>query len=378
MIIFLNASSITLLANTPQESISENKTKFQQLNDKTLELNSEISSLNTEIDKLKKLIKQNDGEISENEKQVKALEKQNEELSKEVDNSFTLAGKRVRAMYMTDTSKNYIYVLLTSKSLSDLFLKLNAIIRIASFDRKLLDELESKKETLNKNISELELKKSQLQLLRNSNSEALQNLTAKKSDLEKLAIQFEVEKQAAAKIIEENEDKLVAHSISVINSPTTNANDLKSAISTLKGLLPQLNTASIKKKVEKYINDGNKKLAMISINTQTPNRGGDTDSGSYKATFSMVATAYAGDGITAMGLVPVRDPDGLSTIAVDPRVIPLGTKVYIPNYGYAICADTGGAIKGNIIDLFMNSTEECFAWGRRNVILHVIAYPGEW
>lgn len=99
---------------------------------------------------------------------------------------------------------------------------------------------------------------------------------------------------------------------------------------------------------------------------------------SYKATYTMEATAYAGDTITATGATPVRNPNGLSTIAVDPSIIPLGSKVYIPGYGEAIAEDTGGAIKGHRIDLFLNSENECINWGRRNVTLHVLAYPGEW
>lgn len=98
----------------------------------------------------------------------------------------------------------------------------------------------------------------------------------------------------------------------------------------------------------------------------------------YKKAMVVEATAYSGDGITATGTVPKRDPNGLSTIAVDPRVIPLGTKVYIEGYGYAVAEDTGGAIKNNIIDLFLNSSAECKQWGRRNVNLYIIAYPGEW
>ena len=79
-----------------------------------------------------------------------------------------------------------------------------------------------------------------------------------------------------------------------------------------------------------------------------------------------------------MGLRPVRIPDGISSVAVDPNVIPLGSKLYISGYGYALACDTGSAIKGNKIDLFMNSEAECLNFGRRNVTAYIVAYPGEW
>ena len=98
----------------------------------------------------------------------------------------------------------------------------------------------------------------------------------------------------------------------------------------------------------------------------------------YKEVYTMMSTAYAGDTITYMGTTPVRDPDGISTIAVAPSIIPLGSKVYIPGYGLAIASDTGGLIKGNRIDLFLNSEDECINWGVQTVSLYLIAYPGEW
>ena len=70
-------------------------------------------------------------------------------------------------------------------------------------------------------------------------------------------------------------------------------------------------------------------------------------------------------------VTPIRNLSGISTIAVDASVIPLGTKVYIPGYGNAICSDTGGLIKGNIIDLYMNSKSESLNWGRRTVTLYI-------
>ena len=100
----------------------------------------------------------------------------------------------------------------------------------------------------------------------------------------------------------------------------------------------------------------------------------------YKSVLYCESTAYSGGGVTATGTVPVRDPNGISTIAVDPSVIPLGSLVYVEGYGKAVAADTGGAIKGNIIDVYVNSEQEAYSsWGRKyNVPVYILAYPGEW
>jgi 3D (Asp-Asp-Asp) domain-containing protein len=85
-------------------------------------------------------------------------------------------------------------------------------------------------------------------------------------------------------------------------------------------------------------------------------------------TVTFEATAYTWTGNrTATGTWPSR-----GTVAVDPEVIPLGTNLYIEGYGEAVAEDTGGAIKGQIIDLHMESEDECLQWGRRQVEVRVI------
>ena len=78
------------------------------------------------------------------------------------------------------------------------------------------------------------------------------------------------------------------------------------------------------------------------------------------------ATCYILKGITASGL-----PVGPGIVAVDPNVIPLGTRLYIPGYGKGIAADVGGGIKGKIIDLWYSTYAECAKWGRRTVTITV-------
>ena len=91
----------------------------------------------------------------------------------------------------------------------------------------------------------------------------------------------------------------------------------------------------------------------------------------YKKKIYGEATAYTwgggASGTTSLGLWPKR---GIA--AVDPRMIPYYTKMYIPGYGMAIAGDTGGAIVGHRIDLFMDSLYECYQWGRRDVEIYIL------
>ena len=89
----------------------------------------------------------------------------------------------------------------------------------------------------------------------------------------------------------------------------------------------------------------------------------------YTDQFIVETTAYTWTGYrTATGTVPK-----VGTIAVDPSVIPLGTKVYIVGYGFATAEDTGGAVKGNIVDLYMDTEDECIQWGRRDAVIYLLA-----
>jgi len=86
----------------------------------------------------------------------------------------------------------------------------------------------------------------------------------------------------------------------------------------------------------------------------------------YSRKLVVKAYSYTGGGTTAMG---TRARVG--EIAVDPRVIPLGTNVYIEGVGARRAEDTGGNIKGNTIDIYMNTLSECRQWGVRYVTIYI-------
>ncbi len=126
----------------------------------------------------------------------------------------------------------------------------------------------------------------------------------------------------------------------------------------------QLSSSTVKEPVTEIVERGTKQPSVA------------TTSGtlSYSRVLTVEATAYSGGGTTASGMAAQ-----VGRIAVDPRVIPLGTRLYITSadgsswvYGTAVAADTGGAIKGNRIDLYFNSESECIRFGRRSAKVYIL------
>ena len=104
----------------------------------------------------------------------------------------------------------------------------------------------------------------------------------------------------------------------------------------------------------------------------TPEENYGDDIPEFSRVVRVEATAYSRheDGMsnyTARGNFCKR-----GVIAVDPNFIPLGTRVYIPGYGYAVADDVGGAIVGNIIDIAFDSIEECYEWGRQHIDIYIL------
>jgi 3D (Asp-Asp-Asp) domain-containing protein len=95
--------------------------------------------------------------------------------------------------------------------------------------------------------------------------------------------------------------------------------------------------------------------APLSADPTTPEEGG---------TLTVVVTGYSLDGRTATGL-----PVGWGIAAVDPALIPLGTRISIPGYGDAVASDVGGGVRGAMIDLWFPTQAQARAWGRRLVTI---------
>lgn len=197
-------------------------------------------------------------------------------------------------------------------------------------------------------------------------NEVINNLYLFKNIMEKLAstieeLRFEKEEYDRISRKAEEKKKEIENAKDTIEKEEE---ELLKSIEENKILLDKVK--SEKKEIQDILSEIKKRIAMV----QPP---GLTLVGEW----DMVATAYYafgrggndinGNGITAIGL---RARKGI--VAVDPRIIPLGTKLYIPGYGEALAADTGGWIKGHRIDLCFETLEECYRYGRRKIKIYLV------
>lgn len=432
-------TSVQALAapETTTSNIQENKAKYKALGNEILDLNAQLSNLNVQIEQLNAQTQENSVKMQETTQKINETKTQIDNVQKEIDAKQKILGVRLAAMYKNEVDFNPIAFLISSNSLSDFFSRLEAYRKIISLDDNLISGLNQNKQTLNNDMTSMKNKEQELSNLQAENEKNLASLNEKKESQKATIDKLNAQRNSVLSVITENENSLISYSVNIINSSNPSIDQLKSAVSSLNEILPQLSVDSVINTAKTAINTGNSKIQQLEAqqkaakeqaqkaaeqkaaeqkaaqeqaaqkeaqqsssnvsfnnntssnnNTSNNNSSSNSNNGSsssnnsptngYKKVLSMTATAYTGGTLTAMGLKPVRNPNGISTIAVDPSVIPLGSKVYIPGYGYAIASDTGGAIKGDIIDLYMNSEAACNSWGRRPVTVYIVAYPGQW
>lgn len=129
---------------------------------------------------------------------------------------------------------------------------------------------------------------------------------------------------------------------------------------------------------EETVKDSTDKIVAVGTKpvVSQVSRGATTNAAAEGNEFYMDSTAYTSycngcSGVTATG-INLRENPGLKVVAVDPSVIPLGSKVHVEGYGYAVAGDTGGAIKGNKIDVFIPDKTQAYRWGVKKVKVKVI------
>lgn len=310
--------ALTVAINTNILAAPTSSDSLKQTQDNKKEIQAKVQKLDTEIDAVLKKIDSNKNDMNKIAQDIKTTQVKLASVEKDSKVQQDLFKKRVRAMYMSGVD-SYLEVILKSEDLNDFMGRVDMISKVVAFDKGIVNKLKEQKDSISKQNENLNSQNNKLVSLKTSNE----------NTLSKLSKDIKEQKELLSKVTEKEKQLLASEAAKVVASNSTSSKG---------GTLSRGASKSI----------------------------------SYSKAMTMEATAYSGDGITASGTATKRNADSYSTIAVDPRIIPLGSTVYVEGYGYAIAEDTGGAIKGNIIDVFFPSESEARSWGRRSVKVYIV------
>ncbi|MFD6438276.1 ubiquitin-like domain-containing protein [Peribacillus sp. NPDC060186] len=159
-------------------------------------------------------------------------------------------------------------------------------------------------------------------------------------------------------IVKEGKDGLISKKYEVIKE---NGKEVKRQL---------LSEKVVNKKQDKVITVGTK-TTVAQASRGASNVNSTSGKEIYVSSTAYTASCKGCSGVTSTGVDLKSNPDA-KIIAVDPSVIPMGSKVYVEGYGYAVAADKGGAIKGNRIDVFFSSKNDAYRWGVKKVKVRVL------
>jgi len=273
----------------------------------------EILVSEIEIDNKRNEIKSLNGELEVLENQLEGLNETRKELSESIENKKDILTEKVIFSYKYGNN-DVLKIITSARDLNEVVNNLYLFKNIISREAEIIEQLRFEKEEYDR-------------ISRKSEE--------KMKEIEETRVRIEAEEQQLLESMEEN----------------------KVLLEKVKGE---------KAEIQNLLSEIKKRIAQIQPSGLT-----------LVGEWDMIATAYhafgkggndiSGNGITAIGL---RARKGI--VAVDPKVIPLGTKLYIPGYGEALAADTGGRIKGSRIDLCFESLEECFRFGIRKIKIYLV------
>lgn len=366
---------------TNGEDIGEIKDRHRELNSQKLEvekqlqqnsgimdrMEQELDTLETDFESISQELKDSEEKLYKLNQEI-AISKQELKVAEEkLNEKQDLLGSRLSTMYK-NSSTSYIEVIFDSKDLVDMFDRMSMVKNIVSHDKDIIDDVKSQKNDIIEAREQLESKEKQGK----STARVLEQKKLQASNLAK-------SKEAMVSRLKQNEAEYRSQIEMLDAESQRTMNEIRRA----------------EEKEQSRVTEEKAKETATREESPSASSGGESQGGNnYQGTAPEIdysntekgdmmvvkATAYDPSpeqnggygGITAMG-TSLRP----GVIAVDPKVIPLGTKVYIEymdgtSFGYCVAEDTGGAIKGNRIDILFMDNAEAIKFGVRDMRLYIL------
>lgn len=378
-----------------KENLSEAEKEITAILTELETLNKEIERVNVELIENQKLVDETNNNIDATLDEISSLEEEMKELEKKIEERYEILKNRMVSTQKSGGKISYLEVIFGSQDFGDFISRVSAVNTIANSDAALIEQqeadidlLEEKQETVfNKldTLNELKVKQEETKAIISQQSEQnKQRKTALETTKQKfvtLANELQLEDSELASLQEDvkqsiaaEQEKERAEQERAEQEQIKVEQAAKTQVASAEQTSKQTSDQTTNKKA--VANEPVKKDKQEKPAAKPANQEKKEEAPSNDKSFSVTSTAYTvasagGSGVTATGINLKNNPNA-KVIAVDPSVIPLGSLVYIEGYGHYIAGDTGGAIKGKKIDVFVPTHEEASRWGIRTVNVTIV------
>ncbi len=315
--------------DSTNQQIGDLQNRSQQLDQDYRQALSDLVAADSKVSRYSSEINAARQRQAEVETEAQAQQVRLGQVKQQLADRQTVLAQRLCGSYKNGNDANYLGVVMDSENFSDFLNRVDAINKIAESDRQLIGSIDDAQKSVEDNLAGLAAKQQELKSLVQDLSSDQQSLVSARQQQQSVVGSIQSQKKA-------NDGQLA---------------QLKSQAASIEAKMSQEQAqAAASSAAASGGNDGG---------------GGYSPPSAGGTTITVVATAYCMAGGTATGM-----PAGPGIIAVDPNVIPLGSRVHVSGYGDAIAADTGGAIVGDRIDVWLPCSQ-AYAWGSRTVTVTI-------
>jgi len=335
---------VTTAGPVSAASLSELKQQEDQTQKSIDTINGKIQSTLTKVNTKYQEVDQLKTKITENEEHINKAETILAAQKKELAERKDYAKAHLQALQKSEDNRDVLNTLLSADSLSDLFSRVYTLTILQDAD--------------NQNMTDLATSYQKMVTIQKHLEESKAALDKQKKDLDQQTADLQKQVDQMKKDLSQSQKQLADISKKKIEEQKREAEEQAKAAAKAK------NEAAAKAASQKLSAVNNQQQAALAAAAK----------GKPGQTIEVQATAYstAEPGLSRYGATGIDLVKNPNCIAVDPKVIPLNSLVLVPGYGYAIAGDTGGAIKGHIIDVHFTSVAQCVSWGRRHIAITII------
>lgn len=264
-----------------KESIETTRNKYNELNSKANTLEAKVMELTGKMNPLIVATQENDKQIATIQAQSKQIEADISALQKEIEEKQQILGLRMRSVYKSGGSSNYLAMLISSENVGDFISKMNGISKIMQLDNEVIADIEADKAKLDEQIKALDDKKAKLVDLNKENETKLAEFKKMETEQKALIAELDEEMKSVNVDLTSLERPLAAGLITTVNSPSSTIAQIETAVSSLRGLRNQIVSPTVDEEIVQAIEKGKNRITEMNAANQ-PNRGdgGSTSTGS--------------------------------------------------------------------------------------------------